>query len=248
MMRRFIRLVILGLVLILVAMGSALTAMRFAIHGREVSVPQVVGLTKDQAAHAAADAGLVLDTQDKFYSSDVAEGKIVTQSPAPGSKVRRGWRLRAAESLGPQRAEIPNLVGQSARAAEINVRRRGLELSSTATARISGAEPGTIVGQDPPANSSGLVSPKISVLVASADSEVEYVMPNFVGKHYSEVVPQIQQAGMKLGPINSHEIKSGSFDARGKTQPIADGIIVKQEPAAGQKIAAGSTISFEISR
>lgn len=248
-MRRFVRLVILGLILVLVAMVSALTAMRFAIHGREVAVPKIIGLTKDQAAKAAADVGLILDAEDKFYSNEIAEGKIVTQFPAAGAKVRRGWRLRAAESLGPQRADIPNLIGQSTRAAEINVRRRGLELSSVATATITGAEPGSIVAQSPPANSSGLVTPKISVLVAGPGSEVEYVMPNFVGKHYAEVVPQLQQAGLKLGPINNQSAtRSSSFEARAKSQTVTDGVIVKQEPAPGTKVATGATVSFEISR
>ena len=39
------RFALLSLVLLLVAMVSALTAMRFAIHGREVAVPALLGLT-----------------------------------------------------------------------------------------------------------------------------------------------------------------------------------------------------------
>ena len=242
-MRRFVRLVLLSLILLLVAMVSALTAMRFAIHGREVTVPKVVGMSKADARKAAEELGLIFDDEEKFYSADVPAGKIASQYPAPGSRVRRGWRLRAAESLGTQRAEIPNLLGQSTRAAEINVRRRGLELASVATARIAGIEPGTIVGQNPPANSLGLVSPKVSVLVAGDDSQPEFLMPNFVGKNVAEVIPQLELAGLKMAGA---EDRQTNFDSRAKKSAVPTGIIVKQDPAPGMKIVMGGTVSFEL--
>ena len=105
----------LALVMLTVAMVSALTAMRLAIHGREVAVPKLIGLSQSAAETTANTSGLILDIENKFYSNDVPEGKILSQLPVPGSRVRRGWRVRAAQSLGPQRTEIPNVVGQSAR-------------------------------------------------------------------------------------------------------------------------------------
>ena len=42
---RFLRTLLYGLILVVVGLISALTAMRFAIHGREVSVPKLAGVT-----------------------------------------------------------------------------------------------------------------------------------------------------------------------------------------------------------
>ena len=42
-MRQFFRMLLLALVLLTVALVSALTAMRFAIHGREVMIPKTGG-------------------------------------------------------------------------------------------------------------------------------------------------------------------------------------------------------------
>src|SRR5947209_17348137 len=179
-MKRFFRLILLGLILLTVAMASALTAMRFAIHGREVAVPKLVGMTRAAAEASANASGLILDVENKFFSSETAEGKILSQLPAPGIRVRRGWRIRAAQSLGPQRTEIPNVIGQSVRAAEINVRRRGLEVGSVATGILPGATADQIVVQNPPANAGLVESPKISVLVAAEEAEKQFVMPNFI--------------------------------------------------------------------
>ena len=70
-----------------------------------------------------ADAGgFQMDIERQYYSATVPEGKILSQLPPPGTQVRRGWQIRVAQSLGPQRVEIPNVLGESQRAAEINIR------------------------------------------------------------------------------------------------------------------------------
>ena len=92
----------------------------------------------------------MLERADRFFSADVPEGRIMSQAPPPGEQVRSGWRVRVAESMGPQRVVIPELMGGSERAAEINIRRRGLEMGSMASATIPGAPTDQIVAQSPP--------------------------------------------------------------------------------------------------
>src|SRR5207253_321182 len=100
----------------------------------------------------------------------------------PGGRGCRGWKVRVAESLGPQKAQVPDLVGQSLRAAEINVRQRGLEVGSIVVANLPGAALDEIVAQSPPANSGSVESPKISVLIAGPEKDQQFVMPDFVGR------------------------------------------------------------------
>ena len=69
--------------------------------------------------------GLNLGIDNKYYSVDVPAGRVLAQSPLPGAIVRREWRMRVTESLGPQRVAIPKVVGQQERVAAIEVRRRG---------------------------------------------------------------------------------------------------------------------------
>jgi len=48
------------------------------------------------------------------------------------------WRVRVAESLGPQRVSIPDLVGQTERAATLNLRQRGLDLATVSAVPLAG--------------------------------------------------------------------------------------------------------------
>jgi len=116
-MKPLFRFAMMALVLVVVALVSALTAMRFAIHGQVVEVPAVVGLTPSDAERAVAGLGLQIEVERQYYSPQIPEGRIMTQLPLPGTKVRRGWQVRVAQSLGPQRVVIPDVTKQSERAA-----------------------------------------------------------------------------------------------------------------------------------
>jgi beta-lactam-binding protein with PASTA domain len=230
-----------GLVLMLVFLSAALLAMRFAIQGREVRVPRLTGLTPVEAEHIANSQGLVLSVESRFYSTSVPSGRIISQSPEPDSTVRRGWKVRVAASLGPQRAAIPNLIGQSQHAAGINISRRGLEIGTVGTIHLTGVPPETVVAQNPSPDATEVTSPKVGLLFAAADNGQSYVMPSFVGKPLAEASVALVKAGFTLGKI--HNISSDE-----STSSAAPGVIVRQVPQAGQRVAAGATISFDVRR
>src|SRR5437667_7956750 len=98
-MKSFFRLILLALVLLVVALVSALTAMRLAIHGHEVMVPDVMGKSPAAARFIAEQGGLDLIVERQYYSPSVPEGRILSQLPPAGSHVRRGCQIRVAESL-----------------------------------------------------------------------------------------------------------------------------------------------------
>jgi beta-lactam-binding protein with PASTA domain len=259
-MKSIIRLVLLSLVLLMVALVSAITAMRFAIHGREVAVPKVVGMSPIDAERAAAADGLQLVVERQYYSPDIAEGKIMMQVPEPGTKVRRGWQVRVAASLGRQRVAIPDVKGDTSRAAEITIQRRGLDLASTATIPMAGIPADQVLAQSPPANASGVAAPRISLLLAAPANPPAFLMPNFVGQPLGTATQTLQSAGMRVGSVVIAAPPPDPGQAAGSPTPPTTtppapapvpspgSLILSQSPPAGQKITAGSPISFEVSK
>jgi beta-lactam-binding protein with PASTA domain len=234
-MKRIFRLFLLSLILLVTALLSMVITMRFAIHRSETAVPTVIGLTEDDATRLAARNGLILVVESRYFSSDVAEGKIVTQVPQAGTRVRRGWRIRVAQSLGPQRAIIPNVVGQSRRAAEMNIARRALEVGTSATVHFPDAPPDQVVAQSPTAYAN-VSSPKVNLLVNAPANEQEFIMPDFTGRQLSEVFEAADAVGMR--------IESQPVDAPGNP-PSA---VVRQSPPPGTRVTTGSLIKLEVAK
>jgi beta-lactam-binding protein with PASTA domain len=246
-MRGFFRWLLRVLVLIVVFMAAALTAMRFAIHGRQTAVPRVVGLTLHDAEAALAANGLVLEPTYRFYSTEIPTGQIVSQVPSPGEQVRRGWHVRVTESMGPQRVTIPDLTGDSERSAEINIRRRGLEMGTMAVATIPDASPDQVVAQSPPANALNVSAPKVSVLVAAGEERKSYVMPDFRGRTEDEAVNAIVRAGLKVGSISSQPAP-GEDESSPHTMSPGTRIVTKTVPAAGQRVWEDQAINLEVTQ
>jgi beta-lactam-binding protein with PASTA domain len=246
----------LALVLVIVAMVSALTAMRFAIHGQEVAVPPLVGLAPAEAERAVGGLGLQMSIERQYYSPQIPEGRIMSQLPLPGTKVRRGWQLRVAVSLGKTRVKIPDVTGQSEHAAELNIRRRGLDVASMAEVPALGIPADQVLAQSPTANETQVAAPKISFLVSAGMDPQAFVMPSFVGQPLGSAARNLQDAGFRLGNVNVIPASAGAGDQPvpavppAQTAPPAQAspasMIVSQVPAAGQKVFAGAAVNFDV--
>ncbi len=240
-MKAFFRFVLLAMILLMVALASALTAMRVAIHGREVAVPKLVGLRPAEAERLALQNGLLVEIENRFYSAEVPEGRILSQSPGPGTKVRRGWRVRLAESLGRQKVIIPDVVGQSTRAAEINLSRRGLEPGIIAIAHLGDLPSDQVIAQSPLPAAESAASPKVDLLFAAPPEPQQYLLPSFVGRQVADAARAIQDAGLKIGTVRP----AADATANGPPGPV---LVIRQSPAPGRKVAAGTTVDLEVSR
>jgi eukaryotic-like serine/threonine-protein kinase len=252
-MRNFFRFAMLALVLVVVALVSALIAMRFAIHGEEVEVPALVGLTPPEAGRSVSSLGLQIEVERQYFSPRIAEGRIMSQLPMPGAKVRRGWQVRVAESLGPQRVTIPDVTKESERAAEWNIRRRGIDLASTAEMQFPGTPADQVLAQSPPANANQVTAPKASLLVSVASDPPAYVMPSFLGQPLGVASRTLQDAGFRLGNVNMAQPAPSEIPPENNpsitvipAQPAPASIIVLQTPPAGQKVLAGAVVNFQV--
>jgi beta-lactam-binding protein with PASTA domain len=273
--RKVLRYFALVLALIVIALISALTTMRLAIHVREVKVPEFRGKSPAEARRMAEENGLAIQVDSNYYSASVPEGKVLSQNPLAGTVVRRGWNVQIALSLGPQRVTIPQVVGESERAAAITIAERGLQLSSTDDVQLPGSTPGQVVAQDPPANATDVSAPKIGLLVAQPASPQAFVMPSFIGQPLGTVTNTLKDAGFSVGkvamappestPGSMPQQQTGGIPAQQSsnqppnapqsaasaspiaTEPVsAASIIVAQDPSPGRKVLAGAEINFVV--
>src|SRR5579871_4550511 len=195
--------------------------MRLAIHGRESVVPPMTGLALPDAAKLAANQGLQLTVENRFYSMDVPAGHVINQDPPPGFRVRRDWPVRVTESFGPQKIGVPNLIGQSERAALIKIRQLGLEPGTV----IRMAAPGdtdVVLGQSPTPDAGEVASPHISLLVSEPETqETAYMMPTLVGLTYGAAQIRAAPAGLRLLPEEQTDSSQSDATPKGSAPPAA---------------------------
>lgn len=248
----FSRVVSLLALLLAIALLSAITTMHFAIHGAEVDVPALKSMTVTQARSETAGLGLNLIVDNRYYSGEVAAGHILTQSPAPGTVVRRGWRVRVAESLGPQQVQVPNTVGMSQEAAELSLRRASLDVGQPAYLPDAGATAGTVLAQDPPAHAEDIAEPTVSLLIAAPTDQKPdgWVMPNLIDMPAAAAESALTRVGIKVAPPTYVDVPVAPVGSGGAMpqMPVKPGSVIGQAPAAGARVDQSVTVQLTVVR
>ncbi len=194
-MARYFRIAFQLLAMIFIMALAAGITLRLALHVGEVQIPSLSGLTVAEASNAALHSGLDLNIENKYYSTTIPAGRVLSQAPAAGSEVRKGWQVRVTESLGPQQVTIPNVVGEPIRQASMDLRRDTLDLGTLARLDAPG-DSDLVLAQTPPPDA-GVDQPRVNLLLsaAAADATSSFVMPSFVGMSFTNA----NHAGIALG-------------------------------------------------
>ena len=243
-------------------------ALRIALHGREVAIPDLAGLTVGEASEAALHNGLDLNIENKFYSRTVPAGRILSQAPAAGSRVRRGWQVRVTESLGPQQVTIPDVVGVPVREASLDLRKASLDLGTLAHLDAPG-DTDMVLSQTPPPDA-GVDQPRVNLLLSQqgAGASDAFVMPSFVGMSWAsanraaislglrvaalgEMAPVVQAAPAANPPAGGQQPSAPTPSSGGTAaapeqaapvQMVPVGPVTAQSPEAGHRASKGSVV------
>ena len=216
---------------------SALTAMRFAIRGREVIVPSVVGKTEGEAEKILKGRGLQLKVSNSRFSSEVQEGHVLDQIPSTGTRMKANRTVKVLLSLGERRFAVPNLLGTSLRAAQLTLNQRRLTLGNTLYAHMPEGEPSTVVYQSPPGGTQEGTDPSVNILISLGPPAEYFIMPDLIGKPAELVGGRARNEGFHLGKVNYR-----------KYPGVGPGVVIQQKPQAGYRLTKSDVILLDVSQ
>lgn len=231
---------IILMVAILVVAGavSAITAMRFAIRGKEVAVPSLVGMTETEARQALTSSNLLLRvTGDGRFSTEIPAGHIIEQDPRPGSILKTSRSVKVLLSSGERKYAVPNLVGSTVRAAQLTLAQRYFALGNTTVTRTPKGDPLTIQQQSPLPGTQEGADPKINVLVSLGPFEQSFVMPDLIGRPAELVASRARSEGFKVARPTYR-----------KYAGVEPGVVILQKPEAGNRLSKNDVIVLEVSQ
>lgn len=227
------RMGLLVFILAAAAFLSAITAMRFAVQGREVSMPNLVGKSSGDAQAILRGRGLQLKVVDRVYSN-LPVNTVARQSPPEGERMKSSQNAHVVLSLGPQNVTAPSLTGESLRVARIQLLQVGLQLGEV-SAFASPAGLSDIILQQTPKPGARAISPRVDLLVAQEAAPPAYVMPSLVGMSLPDADRLLSSSGLRLS-------KTTYVPASQSPK----GTVTEQTPAPGSKITSDSDIGMVV--
>lgn len=227
------RMALLVFILASAAFLSAITAMRIAIHGREVTMPNLVGKNVSEANGMLRSHGLVLRVADRIYS-ELPINVVVRQSPPPGMLMKVSQQANVILSLGQRQLQIPLLEGNSLRASRIELLRAGLQVGEVSGLTMPDDPVDTVILQTP-LPGAGAASPRVDVLVSDGPREPAFVMPHLVGLNDADAQRRIDSGGLhcKINRVSAPQWPHAA--------------VIDQTPLAGQRITPSTIVELTVS-
>jgi len=229
---------LLGGALILTYFLCAATSMRLAVRSRDVIVPTLRGKTVNEASALLGEAGLTLKVEDaKRADATVPAGQIITQDPAAGVRTRRERNVKVWVSAGARATNVPALLGESERTAQLRAQQDGLQLASIAEIRTTDYPAGSVVAQNPPPRQALPAGAKLALLVNRGERGITYVMPDLIGVNGDRAADLLRTHGFRVSVVGDHPYPG-----------VPAGIVLRQSPQGGFQIGPSDPISLEVSR
>jgi serine/threonine-protein kinase len=205
---------------------------------RVVEVPRVTGMTVPQARVALAEAAHVDAAKaplvvSRSYSETVDAGHVITQSPAPSTRVARAdLDVVLRVSRGTALAAVPDVEGSSQGDATAALRRVGFAVKARSEESWETPE-GRVISTDVAPGDEARRPGPIRIVVSSGPPRAS--VPDVRGAHVDDAAARLD------GSFDTRVVEEGSESA-------AAGSVLRQEPAPGSRAILGSTVTLTVAR
>ncbi|MFC5066315.1 Stk1 family PASTA domain-containing Ser/Thr kinase [Actinomycetospora atypica] len=227
------RLGVLGGVVLLAAVLAGLFFL-VAPGNNEVAVPDVANQTQDVALRTLTGQGLKPNVVP--VASDASQvGRVLRTDPPAGAEVEPETVIAMQVGRGPDRVQAPNLVGQTADAAQRIAQGAGLTLTPVPQQRQvdDQSQVGKVLSQDPPSGT--LLSPGTAIQLTVGQQRQTIKVPDVTGQDQATARTTLEGVGL--------EVTVTQIDAGGNA-----GSVVSTSPSAGSTVNVGSTVTVQVSK
>jgi serine/threonine-protein kinase len=197
-----------------------------------VAVPNVKAQTVEEATLALTEVGLVVGTQTPQADDNAPKGTVIGQDPAAGELIELGQAVNLIVSAGKDQTSVPDLVDlASSEDARLALTEARLVLGKV-TPEDSDKPEGTVIAQEPAANTSVDIGTLVSITVSSGKVPV----PNVVGATQTDAKNTLLNAGFLVEVV---------FEENGA---VAENTVISQNPAAASVTLKGTTVTIKVSK
>lgn len=186
----------------------------------DVTVPELVGLTQEEAETALKEEGLNI-LWEEVYNPAVDPGQVCAQQPAAGRTVKQGQTLTVSVSLGTQWLTVPDLTGQNRDEALQSLRDQGFSVA-VEFLHDNTIEPYTIVRTEPAAGEQLAAGQIVKAVVVRPIPDPNRQVPDLVGLSLAEARSRLQERG-----LTAVVRPSGSTEGTVRSQDPYPGALVK---------------------
>ncbi len=196
---------------------------------KRMEVPEVVGLSEDEAVDLITSAGFTPDPQPNEFSAKVEAGNVISQSPDAGEEADEGSSVQYVVSRGVETGEVPDVVGDKKSTAQSKLDDAGFKVS-TSEQFDTKVKSGLVISQNP--NAGIVVAKGSTVKIVVSKGPETFAVPDVVEKSEAVATAELEDAGFNVKITYDYQEGNGT--------------VLEQSPPAGTKVTKGTTVDLLI--
>ena len=202
---------------------------------KQVDVPDVRGMTEDEARDELNDKNLGMRVSGREASDEYDKGEIISQDPGEGEKVDEHTTIEVVVSTGPETkmVQVPNVVDAKEADAEKEIEDAGLIVKKEFEASDD-VDAGRVISVSPDAGTEVEEGSEVTIVVSTGPETKMVAVPKLVGRQAADAEAALTSAGLV-----------GSVTEQYSDEPA--GQVISQSPLEGEQVEEGSTVSYVVS-
>ena len=201
--------------------------------GRYTEAPSLLNETSTDVARLAAENGMSVSFTVARFSESVPASEVLAQDPPPGGKILRGGIISVTLSKGPERYEVPNLVGMELSPARAELSSLTLATEVAEHRWDDTVQTGVVIAVDPSAGSTVRRGTVVNLIISAGPPPAR--VPELVGEDRHSAAASAQDEGLKLQIETEHSDDGPA------------GVVVTQSPDPDTGVEKGATVTIVVS-
>ena len=199
-----------------------------------VEVPNIVGMTEEEARQALNERGLGFSLNGTIASDVIEEGLIANQDVEAGTKVEKNTRILGVLSSGKASFNVTDVTGKTEEEARKVLEDAGLHVT-TSESYDSSVEKGYVISMDPKAGTPVAQGDTIALVISKGSENAK--VPNLYKMTEDAAKLALEAVGLQLGMVE--ETYSNTVEA---------GLVISQSYDAGTELEPGKTVNIVVSK
>jgi len=225
--------IFLGIIILFFLAFGGTTLVLNVTNPKEVQLPNVVGLSQEEAKQKVEEAKLKFEVSSEEYNTEVEKGHVISQNPTYTEKynVKEGSEIKVVISKGTEKTKVPKVAGMKEDEAiqALEDAKLKAEVVEETSKKV---EEGYVISQETEANSEANAGDTVKIHVSTGTEKS--TVPYIVGKKQDEAKKELEDAGLTVTITNAEDSSKET------------GVVLKQSLDSGKIVDKGSAITITV--
>lgn len=204
-----------------------------------VSVPDVEGLSKDEAIRLIKEANLIASSEGSVESNYIQAGTIVLQTPAGSSYLEENGTVTLVISSGSEVVKedngictVPYVIWDDKKTALSKLKEAGFDKPVIEEKNDDNVAAGKVISQSLEAGEKVGKGTTVTIVISKGPQSVK--MPDVTGKNYSEAEKMLKALGLAV---------TVEYE---KTDSKPENTVLRQSKKTGEEVSKGDKITLTV--